>query len=185
MDDSRIVDLFLNRDEEAIKQVSKKYGELLRSVSYRITENRETAEECENDTYLEAWKRIPPHEPREYLVAFLSRIVRNLSIDRCLREKRLKRKGYLEELSVEMEQFLPSDLSIEKELDRIELAEAISCYLRKQPKEHRIIFMRRYYSFESVGDIAKSMHCKENRIYTMLHRMREDLKKYLKEEDII
>lgn len=185
MDDGKIVDLFLARDENAIRQVSLKYGGLLRTVSYRITEDIETAKECENDTYLQAWNLIPPHKPYDYLIAFLSRIVRNVSIDRCLRENRLKRKGYLVELSVEMEQFLPAEESVETEIDRKVLADAISSFLLMQPKEKRIIFMRRYFEFETVSTISKNMRCKESRVYTLLHRMREDLRKYLKKEEII
>ena len=66
MDDERIIDLYLQRDESAIKATCEKYGSRLRLLSYAITEDLQTAEECENDTYLEAWDFIPPHEPRSY-----------------------------------------------------------------------------------------------------------------------
>ena len=42
-------------------------------------DDRQTAEECENDTYMQAWNLIPPHEPADYLYAFLARITRHLS----------------------------------------------------------------------------------------------------------
>ena len=62
LDDNRIVDLYLSRDEAAISQTSEKYGSRLRNVAYGIVEDLHTAEECENDTYMEAWNSIPPHE---------------------------------------------------------------------------------------------------------------------------
>ena len=83
MDDSRIVDLYLSRDESAISQTSEKYGSRLRNVAYGIVEDLHTAEECENDTYMEAWNSIPPHEPRSYLFAFLARITRHIALDFC------------------------------------------------------------------------------------------------------
>lgn len=64
MDDSGIVDLYLQRDERAISSSAERYGARLRALSFAITQDRETAEECENDVYLEAWRSIPPHEPR-------------------------------------------------------------------------------------------------------------------------
>jgi hypothetical protein len=67
------VELFLKKDESAIIHTAEKYGCRLRSISQRITADILTAEECENDTYLEAWNRIPPNEPRTYLIAFLSK----------------------------------------------------------------------------------------------------------------
>ena len=60
LDDSKIVDLFLERDEAALRHTSEKYGERLRTLSYRIVEDFQTAEECENDTYAAACNTIPP-----------------------------------------------------------------------------------------------------------------------------
>ena len=74
MDDSGIVERYLRRDETAIALTKERYGAQLRALSFGITQDRETAEECENDVYLEAWRSIPPHEPRTYLYAFLARI---------------------------------------------------------------------------------------------------------------
>ena len=77
MEDVRIIDLFFERDETAIRYVSEKYGNRLRSLSHSIVKDMQTAEECENDTYVEAWNSIPPHSPKEYLYAFLARITQN------------------------------------------------------------------------------------------------------------
>ena len=104
MDDSRIVELYLLRDETAIKQTTEKYGSRLRSLAYGIVNDSQTAEECENDTYMEAWNTIPPHEPRSYLYAFLARITRHISLNYCRDRSRLKRSAFICELSVEIEQ---------------------------------------------------------------------------------
>ena len=60
LEDVRIIDLFFERDETAIRYVSEKYGNRLRSLSHSIVKDMQTAEECENDTYVEAWNSIPP-----------------------------------------------------------------------------------------------------------------------------
>ena len=52
MDDKRIVELYLLRDEVAIEHTKEKYGNRLRSLSYGIVADSQTAEECENDTYM-------------------------------------------------------------------------------------------------------------------------------------
>ena len=83
MDDEKIVELFLARDEASIKMAAEKYGHRLRLLSYGIVGDMQTAEECENDTYLEAWKSIPPNDPRDYLYAFLARITRHISLNCC------------------------------------------------------------------------------------------------------
>ena len=79
LEDNRIVELYLLRDETAIGQTAAKFGDRLRSLAYGIVNDRQTAEECENDTYMEAWNTIPPHEPRSYLYAFLARITRHIA----------------------------------------------------------------------------------------------------------
>ena len=85
MEDAAIVDLFLAREESAIRYTAEKYGARLRGIAQGILNDRTAAEECENDAYWEAWRRIPPHEPRDYLFAFLGRIIRHLAIDACRR----------------------------------------------------------------------------------------------------
>ena len=54
LEDEKIVELYFERDEAAIEKTSEKYGKRLRAVSNGIVRDMETAEECENDTYLEA-----------------------------------------------------------------------------------------------------------------------------------
>ena len=108
MDDSRIVELYLSRDETAVAHTAEKFGSRLRALSYGIVRDHQTAEECENDTYLEAWNSIPPHEPRSYLYSFLLRITRHLSLNCCRNRSRLKRRAFLCELNTELEQCIPA-----------------------------------------------------------------------------
>ena len=93
MEDAKIVELYLKREEEAIRQTSDKYGKRLRSLAYGIVGEQQTAEECENDTYFIAWNSIPPQEPRDYLYAFLARITRHISLNCCRNRSRLKRSA--------------------------------------------------------------------------------------------
>ena len=168
MDDDEIVELFLKKDESAIIHTAEKYGCRLRSISQRITADILTAEECENDTYLEAWNRIPPNEPRTYLIAFLSKIIRNISINKCIEKNRLKRRAYIVELSSEMEQCIPAVNDVESYVDGVEIGRVISTFLRKQPKEKRIIFMHRYYYCDTVLSIAKRFGYSESKVKIML-----------------
>ena len=93
MEDDAIVALYWQRNEEALRLSEEKYGSRLRGLALRILADAHDAEECENDTYLAAWNSIPPHEPRSYLFAFLARITRHLSLDRCRSRNREKRGG--------------------------------------------------------------------------------------------
>ena len=182
MEDEKIVELYLERSEEAIKYTSEKYGNKLRHISFRITGDAQTAEECENDTYMEVWKRIPPNEPRNYFFQFLSRIARNISINRCIERNRLKRSAYIVEFTTEMEQCIPSPDDVGRRIENEEIGRIISAFLHGLPKEKRLLFMQRYYFLDSISSIAKRFGYSESKVKTTLFRVRNDLRQYLIKE---
>lgn len=137
MEDTQIVTLYLQRKEEAIAETSQKYGKRLQRLAYGVVAELHTAEECENDTYLEAWRSIPPHEPREYLFAFLARITRHLALDCCRSRNRLKRSAFIGELSEEMEQCIPAPDDMECRLDALALQETLNGFLGKLSEEKK------------------------------------------------
>ena len=156
MDDSGIVELYLKRDEAAIARTSEKYGQRLRSFSLGIGQDLQTAEECENDTYMAAWSSIPPHAPRDYFYAFLARITRHLSLNRCRERSRLKRSALVSELSAELEQCIPGGEDLDRRMDDLALAEAINGFLGALGEEKRNLFLRRYWyeDYESISEYA-------------------------------
>ena len=182
MDDNRIVELYLLRDETAIKQTSEKYGSRLRSLAYGIVDDRQTAEECENDTYMEAWNNIPPHEPRSYLYAFLARITRHISLNCCRDRSRLKRNAFICELSAEMEQCIPAPDDVECRIDDRALSEALNGFLCTLAEEKRNIFIRRYWYLDSIADISKRFALSKSKVKTTLFRCRNQLRKHLEKE---
>ena len=141
LDDNKIVELYLQRDETAIKQITEKYGSRLRSLAYGIVNDLQTAEECENDTYIESWNSIPPHEPRNYLYAFLARITRHISLNCCRDRSRLKRSAFIGELSAEMEQCIPAPDDVDCRIDDVALSDAVNGFLsnKKLTRESLLI----------------------------------------------
>lgn len=179
MEDDKIIQLYLERDEAAIKQTSEKYGSRLRAISYHITVDLETAEECENDTYLAAWKRIPPSEPRRYFYAFLAKITRACSIDRCRERTRLKRSSVIVELTDELEMCIPAGNDASDDFEAKLLGEAISHYLYTLSDEKQVMFMRRYFYLDTVSEIAKRLSISDSKVKTTLFRIRKGLREYL------
>ena len=182
MEDTKIVDLYLIRDEAAIKETSEKYGRRLRSLSEGIVRDLQTAEECENDTYAEAWNFIPPHEPRSYLYAFLARIIRNISLNCCRDRDRLKRQAFICELSREMEECIPAPDDEGCRVDDTALGEALNRFLASLDSQKRNIFVRRYWYMDSVSDIARRYLVSESKVKTTLFRCRNKLREFLEKE---
>ena len=185
MEDAKIVDLYLSRNEAAIAHTAEKYGTRLRRLSYGIVDDQQTAEECENDTYLQAWQRIPPHEPRTYLFAFLSRITRHLSIDRCRSRDRLKRDALIAELSSELECCIPAPDDTQCQMEAQLLADIISRFLKTLPETQRNVFLRRYWFTDSIDTIARRYQMSQSKVKSMLFRTRNALRTHLEKEGYV
>ena len=109
MEDEKIVELYLLRNEEALGASKVKYGRMLLGLSQALLWNREDSEECENDTYLTAWNRIPPDRP-SFLGAYLSKIVRYLSLN-LLRKRNAGKRPETVLVLEELEECIPSSES--------------------------------------------------------------------------
>ncbi|MBQ6676635.1 MAG: RNA polymerase sigma factor [Clostridia bacterium] len=183
MDDSKIVDLFLARDESAISHIASKYGSGLRNIASKILNDYTAVEECENDTYLTAWNKIPPNEPRTYLFPFLGKIIRCIATDEVRRQNRLKRNAIILELTAEMEECLPSDASDPDETVNIkELGALITSFLKTCSTEQRKVFVRRYWYFDSIQEISELYGFSKSKVKIILFRMRTDLSAFLQKE---
>lgn len=182
MDDQKIIDLYFDRNEQAITETDVKYGKLCHSIAYNILSNREDSEECVNDTYIGVWNAIPPTRPDNFM-AFVCRIARNLSLKRLEFLKREKRSAdvilSLDELSAVLpdEQYAP-DVSDE------DVGRLISQFLRTQKEDVRNVFIRKYYFFDSVKEIAERYSFTESKVKNMLFYTRNKLKDYLIKEGV-
>lgn len=182
MQDEEIIALYQQRDEQAIKETELKYSRYLLKIAYNILSDREDSKECVNETYLKAWRSIPPHDPK-VLSAYLGKITRQLSIDLFRTKNREKRKASEYAVSLcELEECVPDGETAELMTDTKLLAEAINSYLRTLSAQARSVFVGRYYFSDSVKKIAGYCNMSESKVKSMLYRTRQGLKKYLTKE---
>ena len=182
MNDLSIIELYFARDEEAIKQTDIKYGKLCHSVAYNILNNHEDSEECVNDTYIGVWNAIPPASPNNFM-AFVCKITRNLSLKRLEAMSRQKRSQAILVSLDELAEVL-SDESIADGVSDEDIGKLISDFLRNEKSEIRDVFIRKYYFFDSIGDIARRYDFTESKVKNMLHHTRTKLKDFLIKEGI-
>lgn len=185
MQDEKIVELYWQRDESAIKETQSKYNAYLYKIAYNILNNREDSNESVNDTYLAAWNSIPPHKPN-ILSTYLGKITRRISIDIFRRHNRQKRQGSEYAISLqELEDCLADTSTPESELEIKVLGEAINTFLRTLSPDARNVFIGRYYYLDSVRDVAKYCKMSESKAKTLLFRTRNSLKEYLIKEGFL
>ena len=179
MEDTRIVQLYWDRDQKAISETATKYGNYCTFIAKNILGNKEDAEECVNDTYMNAWNSMPPHRPN-MLSTFLGKITRNLSFNRYKHNKTDKRGG--SEISTvldELSECVSGKDNVEQEIEYKELTKAIDSFLDTLSPEKRSIFICRYWYTDSISEIAKQFNMRENTVSMTLNRIRLKLQKYL------
>lgn len=181
MEDARIVQLYWDRDEQAIPATADKYGSYCTSIAKNILGSYEEAEECVNDTYLHAWNSMPPNRP-SILSTFLGKITRNLSLNRFKHNTADKRGGG--ELPVvldELSELVSGNNGVEQEISRKELVKAIDAFLDTLSPEKRSIFICRYWYADSISRIARRHRLNEGAVSMTLNRLRLRLHNYLLE----
>ena len=183
IEDEKIIELFFERSEQAIRELDNKYGKVCYALSYRIVNNRQDAEECVNDAYMGAWNAIPPTRPKP-LQAYICKIVRNISLKLYYRKEAAKRNSTYEIAMQELEPYLSAPETTEAEIEAKELAGIIESFLDTLTVENRVIFMRRYAYLDTYSDIAARVGLSEKNVSVRLTRIRQHLKEYLIEREV-
>lgn len=185
MDDTKIIDLYWLRSERAIAETAEKYGGYCHSIAFRILGSEEDSEECVNDTWLGAWRAMPPKRPA-VLSTFLGRITRNLALNRW-KERRAEKRGAGETTVAleELKECVPAPEGVEGALDGMALTESIDRFLGTLPADRRRIFVQRYWYLCSIREIAAGCGVSENKVKVTLFRARQGLREALMKEGIL
>ena len=184
MEDERIIDLYWARSQQAVAESEAKYGAYCRAVARNILARAEDAEECVNDTWLRAWNAMPPQRPK-VLQAFFGALTRNLSLDRWRRDRAEKRGGGTVELALEeLEDCLAARDGVEQAVQAEDTARLISDFLRRQTKQDRVLFVRRYWYLDDIRTLCRRFGMGESQVKSRLHRMRKKLKQELEKEGV-
>ena len=182
MEDIHIINLFLERSEDAIRQVEVKYEKFCFKIAWNILYNTEDSEECVNDTWLITWNKIPPKTPTK-LSAFLGKITRNLALDNFRKKNASKRADtHMMDICGEVEK-LENTIKdyVEEDIKKKEILNILEKFLSDLKAGDRDIFVRRYWYMDNIKDIAKRHGCSETKIKSSLFRSRNKLWEEVKE----
>ena len=180
MTDNELIDLYLQRSEDAVAATEKVYGAYCTAIASRIIGNAEDTEECVSDVMLRVWNAIPPEIPKNFK-GWIGCITRNCAITLCRKKER--QPECVNDAALELSFALSGNP--EAVVDAKALGGMISEFLAAQKKETRIAFLRRYWYGDSLEETASYMGWSTAKTKTVLFRTREKLKEYLKREDII
>lgn len=182
MDDKTIIEQYWNRDEKALENTASRYGSYCTKISFNILCDLSDAEENVNDTYMQAWKSIPPARP-DSLMAYLGKTARNLALNKLKARNALKRTADSTSVSLdELDLYTPSSVNVENETEMKNLSRCISDFLYTQKEDMRHVFVCRYFYCESIEDISGRFGFSASKVKSMLMRVRERLRTHLEKE---
>ena len=171
--DAQIIELYWNRDENAISASMERYGAYCFSIANGILDNAQDSEECVNDTWLRAWSAIPPTRPA-VLKVFFAKITRHLSFDRYKARKSLKRGGGNVRLVLdELAECIADETDVEGQVNQ---------FVASLPEREQHLFVRRYFFSEPIKMIAERYEMNENSVNVALSRIRKRLRSHLSRE---
>ena len=183
MQDEQIIELFHERTEGAIEALRNQYGSRAMAVAENILGDARDAEEAVNDALYVLWQKIPPERP-EHLWAYFSRVVRNLCCDRLDYRNAARRQQSCEVCFHELEGSVGAGDDPQRVLEARQITDVINAFLDGLGREDRVIFVRRYYYFDSCSEIGRMLGLRRGTVNVRLHRLRAQLKEALEKEDI-
>lgn len=183
MEDKEIIELYLQRSEEAIGATQRKYGAFCFHIAKNILTIPEDAEECVNDTWNTVWNKIPPVIP-DSLKAFIGKIIRDISLSRYRANHAKKRYNGIEIMLDELDDCIPSKFDVEQEMERQHTSDMINEWLGSLSKESRVLFVKRYYYGDAVKTLAKDFGFTENQMAQKMMMLRNSLKSFLAKKGV-
>ena len=184
MEDDKIIELFWERNETAIEEAQLKYASYLFTIADNILADSEDSEECLNDALLKAWNSIPPQRPQK-LSVYLARLIRQSAID--VYRKKSSHKRYISQHAVsldELEECISGEDDPQASLEKTLLSETVKSFTEALPSTQKLVFVGRYYYFDSIRQIASYTSLSESAVKSMLKRLREKLKLRLEKEGL-
>lgn len=174
MDDSTIILLLKNDTSKGLFEATKKYGGLVKAISIKILHNRaEDVEECVADTFVSLWKTVNSIDfNRGTLKGYIACIARNTAINRYNKLKRTH-TDYIEDKDI------ISEKNIEEDIARKSDIAVLQGLLNDMGQPDKEIFIRRFFLFEKVKNIADKLGLTEKTVENKLFRGKQKLKKQL------
>jgi RNA polymerase sigma-70 factor (ECF subfamily) len=180
MDDKKLLKLIREKPSEGLGEIIREYSGLLTAIVMRVLKNPQETEECVADTFISLWKNIHTVKKADSLKAYLICIARNNAIDRY---RKFKNENTVSIDSIENFEIIADD-DVELLVVKNEFMEELQKIIMQIPELDREIFMRKYFLFESVREIAKNLNLTEIQVKDRLYRVRKQIKKNCEMEGV-
>jgi RNA polymerase sigma-70 factor (ECF subfamily) len=155
----------------------EKYQHMVFTISCKILENKEEAEDAAQETFIKAYKSLSKFNNKSSFSTWLYKIAYNQAIDKL---KIKKKRGNLIEIDDVKEAIENIDIELDSHIDNKEIQLIIKQGIERLPSTDQLILTLYYYDGLRLKEIAEVMGLEENNIKIKLFRIRNKLSDFLK-----
>lgn len=179
--DVELVELTLAGQQEAFALLVERYKDAVQNLAYRMLSNITEAEDVTQEVFVRAYTQLATYKPAHKFSTWLLSIASHLAIDQ------LRRRRFLA-LPLEDVPFLEwiTDLGIGPEQSALvgEQQDEIQAYLQRLHSKYRAVIVLRYWYDLSYEEIATALNLTPALVKARLHRARELLARYMRENKL-
>ena len=162
-----------NGNRNAFSELVRFHARGVQNVVYRMCGNMQLAEDAAQETFIQAWLRLPSYRPRASFRNWLYRIAVNTAIDMLRKEKRIL-PGALEDLSLSDPNPGPEMIAASSERTKM-VQEAVLAL----PATSRAALVLREYEGLSYQEIAEALEIPVGTVMSRLNYARTLLREKL------
>ena len=181
LSDVALVEQTLEGKQEAFAVLVERYKDAVQNLAYRMLSNVTEAEDVTQEVFVRAYTQLATYKPAHKFSTWLLSIASHLAIDQ------LRRRRFLA-LPLEDVPFLEwiTDLGAGPEQSALagEQQDEIQAYLQRLHSKYRAVIVLRYWYDFSYEEIATMLKLTPALVKARLHRARELLARYMKENQL-
>jgi len=160
-------------DRNAFSELVRIHAQGVMNVIYRMCGNMQVAEDAAQETFIQAWLRLPSYRPQASLKNWLYRIAVNTAIDMLRKEKRIL-PGEIEDLTLRDSKPGPETAAAQSEQAKL-VQEAVLTL----PDASRAVLVLREFEGLSYKEISESLDIPVGTVMSRLNYARKLLKEKL------
>jgi len=168
----------LNGDVNYFAYLVDTYKDMVFSLAFKMTKNREEAEEISQDSFIKAYKNLKNFKGDSKFSTWLYRIAYHASLDAIKKNKNNNNTLAINEITFNQ---IKSVDTILEGIERKERSKIMNDCLLKLPEDERSIIWMFYYDELSLKEIIEVTQFSEANLKVKLHRARKKLLAIVKE----
>lgn len=180
MKEKQIIEHLKNGDEFIYKYVYDLYARMVYSVCFRMTGNKEEAEDILQDVFIKAFNSISSFREDSKLSTWIYQI----TVNTCL--NKLRRKNAISFFALDFwkdekggKEMVDNNPSPEKALEKSELQQIVQGAINSLPAKQKTAIILSRYEELSYKEISKIMALSLSSVESLIFRAKENLAKKL------